>query len=262
MQLNLNGKVALVTASSGGIGLAIARSLAAEGAKVAVNGRTSQNVDRALAGIRAALPEADLIPLVADNGTAAGCEATIAELPSVDILVNNLGIYEAVGFFDETDADWLRLFEVNIMSGVRLSRHYLRGMLERNAGSIVFISSESGVSPAPEMTHYSATKTMQLGISRALAELTKNTRVTVNAVLPGSTRTESVEVFVQDVFPGVSLAEAERRFIAENRPTSIISRFIDPKEIGDAVAFVCSDRASAINGAALRVDGGIVRSVF
>ena len=262
MQLNLNGKVALVTASSGGIGLAIARSLAAEGAKVAVNGRTKQNVDRALAGIRAALPEADLIALVADNGTAAGCETTIAELPSVDILVNNLGIYEAVGFFDETDADWLRLFEVNIMSGVRLSRHYLRGMIERNAGRIVFISSELAISPAPEMTHYSATKTMQLGISRALAELTKNTRVTVNAVLPGSTRTESVEVFMQDVFPGVSLAEAERRFIAENWPTSIIGRLIDPKEIGDAVAFVCSDRASAINGAALRVDGGLVRSVF
>ena len=262
MQLNLNGKVALVTASSGGIGLAIARSLAAEGAKVAVNGRTKQNVDRALAGVRAALPEADLIALVADNGTAAGCETTIAELPSVDILVNNLGIYVAVGFFDETDADWLRLFEVNIMSGVRLSRHYLRGMIERNAGRIVFISSESAISPAPEMAHYSATKTMQLGISRALAELTKNTRVTVNAVLPGSTRTESVEVFMQDVFPGVSLAEAERRFIAENRPTSIIGRLIDPREIGDAVAFVCSDRASAINGAALRVDGGLVRSVF
>ena len=262
MQLNLNGKVALVTASSGGIGLAIARSLAAEGAKVAVNGRTRQNVDRALAGIRAALPEADLIALVADNGTAAGCETTIAELASVDILVNNLGIYEAVGFFDETDADWLRLFAVNIMSGVRLSRHYLRGMIERNAGRIVFISSESAISPAPEMTHYSATKTMQLGISRALAELTKNTRVTVNAVLPGSTRTESVEVFMQDVFPGISLAEAERRFMAENRPTSIIGRLIDPKEIGDAVAFVCSARASAINGAALRVDGGLVRSVF
>ena len=148
------------------------------------------------------------------------------------------------------------------MSGVRLSRHYLRGMLERNEGRIVFISSELAISPAPEMTHYSATKTMQLGISRALAELTKNTRVTVNAVLPGSTRTESVEVFVQEVVPGVSLAEAERRFMAENRPTSLLGRLIDPKEIGDAVAFVCSDRASAVNGAALRVDGGLVRSVF
>ena len=150
MQLNLNGKVALVTASSGGIGLAIARSLAAEGAKVAVNGRTKQSVDKAIGTIRAALPEADLIPLVADNGTAAGCEKTIAELPAVDILVHNLGIYEAVGFFDETDADWLRLFEVNIMSGVRLSRHYLRGMLEGNEGRIVFISSEA-IAPLPSM---------------------------------------------------------------------------------------------------------------
>lgn len=254
--------MALITASSGGIGLAIASSLAAEGARIAVNGRTKQSVDTALVTIRASLPEADLITLVADNGTAAGCEKTIAQLPAVDILVNNLGIYEAVGFFDEIDADLLRLFEINIMSGVRLSRHYLRGMLKRNEGRIVFISSESGISPAPEMTHYSATKTMQLGISRALAELTKNTRVTVNAVLPGSTRTESVEVFVQDVVPGVSLAEAERRFMAENRPTSLLGRLIDPKEIGDAVAFVCSDRASAINGAALRVDGGLVRSVF
>jgi 3-oxoacyl-[acyl-carrier protein] reductase len=187
VQLKLNGKVAVVTASSCGIGLAIASSLAAEGAKVAVNRRTSQSVEKALAAIRSSLSDADLIPLVADNGTAAGCEKTIAELPAVDVLVNNLGIYEAVGFFDETDADWLRLFEVNIMSGVRLSRHYLRGMLERNDGRIVFISSESAISPAPEMTHYSATKTMQLGTSRALAELTKNTLVTVNAVLPGST---------------------------------------------------------------------------
>jgi 3-oxoacyl-[acyl-carrier protein] reductase len=262
MELGLNNKVALVTASSGGIGLAIATSLAAEGAKVAINGRTEQSVEKAVAAIRAGLPEADLIPLAADTATAKGCEKTIAQLSSVDILVNNLGIYEAVGFFDETDADWMRLFETNIMSGVRLSRHYLRGMLDRGQGRIVFISSESAISPAPEMAHYSATKTMQLGISRALAELTKNTKVTVNTVLPGSTRTESIEPFLQGVFPGLSLVEASRRFIAENRPTSLLGRFIDPKEIGDAVAFVCSERASAINGAAVRVDGGLVRSVF
>ena len=262
MDLGLNNKLALVTASSGGIGLAIARSLAAEGAKVAINGRTKQSVDKAVAKIRADVPAADLIPLVADNATAKGCAATIAALPSLDILVNNLGIYEAVGFFDETDADWMRVFETNIMSGVRLSRHYLRGMLDRGEGRIVFIASESAISPAPEMAHYSATKTMQLSISRSLAELTKNTRVTVNTVLPGSTRTESVETFMQDVFPGTSLADAEKRFIAENRPTSLLGRLIDPSEIGDAVAFVCSERASAINGAAVRVDGGLVRSVF
>jgi 3-oxoacyl-[acyl-carrier protein] reductase len=262
MDLGLNSKLALVTASSGGIGLAIARSLAAEGAKVAVNGRTKQSVEKAVGEIRAEVPGADLIPLVADNATAKGCATTIAELPSVDILVNNFGIYEAVGFFDESDADWMRLFETNIMSGVRLSRHYLHGMLDRGEGRIVFIASESAISPAPEMTHYSATKTMQLGISRSLAELTKNTRVTVNTVLPGSTRTESVETFLQDVFPGLPFTDAEKRFIAENRPTSLLGRLIDPSEIGDAVAFVCSERASAINGAAVRVDGGLVRSVF
>ena len=199
MDLGLNNKLALVTASSGGIGLAIARSLAAEGAKVAVNGRTKQSVDKAVAKIRADVPAADLFPLVADNATAKGCAATIAALPSLDILVNNLGIYEAVGF--STDADWMRVFETNIMSGVRLSRHYLRFMLDRGDGRIVFIASELAISPAPEMAHYSATKTMQLSISRSLAELTKNTRVTVNTVLPGSTRTESVETFMQDVFP-------------------------------------------------------------
>ena len=262
MDLGLNNKLALVTASSGGIGLAIGRALAAEGAKVAVNGRTKQSVDKAIAKIRSGAAGADLIPLVADNATAKGCATTIAELPSVDILVNNLGIYEAVGFLDESDADWMRMFETNIMSGVRLSRHYLRGMLDRGEGRIVFIASESAISPAPEMAHYSATKTMQLSISRSLAELTKNTRVTVNTVLPGSTRTESVETFLQDVFPGLPFTDAEKRFIAENRPTSLLGRLIDPKEIGDAVAFVCSDRASAINGAAVRVDGGLVRSVF
>lgn len=261
MDLNLANRTALVTASSGGIGLEIARALAAEGARVAVNGRTSESVDKAVADIRAGLPNADLIPLAADNGTAAGTAATIAALPDVDILVNNLGIYEAVGFFDETDEAWQRLFEVNIMSGVRLSRHYLKGMLARGTGRVVFISSESGVSPAPEMAHYSATKTMQLALSRALAELTKNTSVTVNAVLPGPTRTPGVETFIASVFPRLGQADAERQFIAENRPTSLIGRLIDPKEIGAVVAFVCSERASAINGAALRAEGGLVRSV-
>lgn len=262
MNLELAGKVALVTASSGGIGLEIARSLAAEGARVVVNGRTQASVDTAAADIRASHPDADLVPLAADNGTAEGAAATIAALPSVDILVSNLGIYEAVGFFDETDEAWQRLFEVNIMSGVRLARHYLRGMLDRGTGRIVFISSESGVSPAPEMAHYSATKTMQLSISRSLAELTKGTRVTVNSVLPGPTRTPGVEAFIAGIYPGMSQADAERRFIAENRPTSLIGRLIDPKEIGDTVAFVCSERASAINGSCIRAEGGLVRSVF
>lgn len=261
MNLDLANKTALVTASSGGIGLEIARSLAADGARVVINGRTQASVDKAIADIRATLPEADLVALAADNGTAEGCAATIAALPSADILVNNLGIYEAVGFFDETDEAWQRLFDVNIMSGVRLSRHYLKGMLERGRGRVVFISSESGVTPAPEMAHYSATKTMQLSIARSLAELTKNTDVTVNSVLPGPTRTPGVEEFIGGIYKGLAFADAERRFIADNRPTSLIGRLIDPKEIGDTVAFICSDRASAINGSSIRAEGGLVRSI-
>lgn len=262
MKLELENKVALVTASSGGIGLEIARSLAAEHATVVINGRTQASVDNAINDIRQVDPNANLIPLISDNGTLGGCEATIKQLPHIDILVNNLGIYEANGFFDETDEDWQCLFEVNVMSGVRLARHYLARMLEQGSGRVVFISSESGVMPAPEMAHYSATKTMQLSISRALAELTKNTAVTVNAVLPGPTRTDSVEKFMQDVYPGLTLAEAENKFMAENRPTSLISRLIKPSEIGDIVTFICSARAAIINGANIRAEGGLVRSAF
>ncbi|HYD15753.1 MAG TPA: SDR family oxidoreductase [Hyphomicrobium sp.] len=261
MNLDLANKTALVSASSGGIGLEIARSLAADGARVVVNGRTQASVDKAIADIRSTVPKADLVALAADAGTAEGCAAAIAALPSADILVNNLGIYEAVGFFDETDEAWQRLFDVNIMSGVRLSRHYLKGMLERGWGRVVFISSESGVTPAPEMAHYSATKTMQLSIARSLAELTKNTEVTVNSVLPGPTRTPGVEEFIGGIYPDLAQTDAERHFIAQNRPTSLIGRLIDPKEIGDTVAFVCSPRASAINGSCIRAEGGLVRSI-
>ena len=261
MDLQLSGKLALVTASTGGIGQEIARSLAAEGATVIVNGRTEKAVEKATAAIRQAVPGAKLEGLAADNGTADGGAETIRRFPEVDILVNNLGIYEAVGFFEESDADWTRLFEVNILSGVRLSRHYLRRMLDKDWGRLFFISSESGLTPAPEMAHYSATKAMQLSISRSLAELTKGTAVTVNAVLPGPTRTEGVEKFVDSLYPGVPWEEAEKRFIADNRPTSLIQRFIKPEEIGDTVAFLSSPRAAAINGAAIRVEGGLVRSI-
>ena len=262
MNLGLDNKTALVSASSGGIGLEIALSLAKENATVIINGRTEKSVTDAIAAIKKQLPDAKLKSLVADIGTKEGAEKAIQEVPDVDILVNNLGIYEAVGFFDETDESWFRLFEVNIMSGVRLSRHYAKKMIERGTGRVIFISSESAINPAPEMAHYSATKTMQLAISRSLAELTKGTKVTVNAVLPGSTKTEGVGKFIQDIFPTLSPAEAEKAFVVENRPTSLIQRLINPSEIGDFVAFVASEKASAINGAALRVDGGIVRSAF
>jgi 3-oxoacyl-[acyl-carrier protein] reductase len=261
MNLQLDDKLALVTASSGGIGFAIARSLAAEGARVIINGRSGPTVAGAVDRIRKDVPGAKLESLVADNGTAEGCDVTLRTFPEVDILVNNLGIYEAVGFFDETDEAWQRLFEVNILSGVRLSRAYLPAMLSRGTGRILFIASESALSPAPEMAHYSATKTMQLSISRSLAELTKGTQVTVNVVLPGSTKTEGVMTFIGEVFPGVAPQDAERRFMQQNRPTSLIERLIEPAEVGDFVAFLASPRSSAINGAALRVDGGLVRSV-
>lgn len=262
MNLDLDHKLALVTASTGGIGKEIATSLAREGATVIINGRGAASVDAAIADIRARVPGAKLEKLAADNGTAEGTAETIRRFPEVDILVNNLGIYEAVAFFEETDEAWQRLFEVNILSGVRLARHYLKAMLAKKTGRVLFISSESAISPSPEMAHYAATKTMQLSLSRSLAELTRGTAVTVNTILPGSSRTEGVAKLVQDIFPGLSLEEAEQRFMRENRPTSLIERLIDPKEIADFATYVSSPLASAINGAALRVDGGLVRSVF
>jgi 3-oxoacyl-[acyl-carrier protein] reductase len=262
MNLRLESQLALVTASSGGIGLKIATTLAREGATVIVNGRSASSVEAAIADIRKVVPDAGLEGLAADNGTAEGVTETIRRFPRVDVLVNNLGIYEAVGFFEETDEAWQRLFDVNIMSGVRLARHYLKPMLERKTGRILFVSSESAISPSPEMAHYAATKTMQLSISRSLAELTKGTGVTVNSVLPGSTRTDGVGKFVQDIFPDETPQAAERRFMQENRPTSLLERLIDPQEIADFVTFLSSPLSSAINGAALRVDGGLVRSVF
>jgi 3-oxoacyl-[acyl-carrier protein] reductase len=260
MDFKLHDKVALITASTGGIGLAIARTLAQEKATVIVNGRTADSVSRAYEEIKSANPGAKLQQLVADNGTAAGCEQTIKTYPDVDILVNNLGIYESVDFFDCADSRWKHLFEVNIFSGLRLGRHYLQRMLKRNSGRIVFISSESAVNPAPEMAHYNATKLMQLSLSRSMAELTKGTAVTVNSVLPGPTRTEGVEIDIKSVFPNEDYEAAEKRFMRENRPTSLLARLISPGELAAAVAFLCSPVASAINGESMRVDGGMIRS--
>jgi len=260
MDLKLNEKTALVTASTGGIGLEIARYLAHEGTTVIINGRTSETVSRACEDIYSEYPDVKLLQLVADNGTAEGCKKTIKEHPEIDILVNNLGIYESVDFFDTKDVQWQHLFEVNVLSGVRLSRHYLKRMLSRNSGRILFISSENAINPAPEMAHYSATKIMQLSVSRSMAELTKGTNVTVNTIMPGSTKTAGVEKFIQDVFPDVEYVTAEKRFMKENRPTSLIARLIRPEEVAAFVTFVCSPLASAINGACLRVDGGLIRS--
>jgi len=260
MDLGLQGRRALVTASTGGIGLRIAATLAAEGADVIVNGRSADRVARAVEKLAA--EGGSVTGLVGDAGTAPGCAEIIEQRPDVDILVNNLGIYTPVPIDESTDEQWLDLFGINVLSGVRLTRHYIGGMLARGAGRVVFISSEAALTPAPELPHYSATKTMELSISRNFAELTKGTGVTVNAVLPGSTRTEGVQEFVQNLFPELPYEQAEARFMADNRSTSLLARLIDPAEIADVVAFVCSARSSAINGSALRADGGIVRTVF
>ncbi len=264
MDLELNGKTALVTGSTGGIGLAIAKSLAREGAAVTINGRTQQRVDEAMADIELESPGADVGAVAADLSTELGAAQLFGELPEFDILVNNLGVYGAKDFFQIHDSEWLDIFNTNVMSGVRLSRHYLRGMLLRNWGRIVFISSESAVNTPVEMIHYGMTKTAQLALSRGLAELTAGTGVTVNAMLVGPTRSEGVEQFVAGLAKdkGVEPAEVERQFFRETRPTSLLKRFETPEEIAVAVAFVCSPLAAAINGAPLRIDGGVVRSAF
>jgi 3-oxoacyl-[acyl-carrier protein] reductase len=261
MDLELNGKRALVSGSSGGIGEAIAISLAREGVAVIVNGRSQKSVEDALARIRKKVPSAKLEALVADLGTQQGCATATSTILAVDILVNNLGNAEPSDFFETTDAQWQRLYEINVMSGVRLSRHFLKGMIERNEGRVIFVSSESAINPASEMAHYSATKMMQLAVSRSLAELTKGTNVTVNAVLPGPVNTPGTAIFVAKLYPGLPQAEAERKWMRENRSTSLIMRLTEPNEIADFVAFIAGRRASAVNGAALRVDGGMIRSV-
>jgi NAD(P)-dependent dehydrogenase (short-subunit alcohol dehydrogenase family) len=257
MNLQLDGKTALVTGSTGGIGLAIAAALAAEGASVIVNGRTQDRVDNAVKTSGA------VYGIAADLGTESGARDVISRFPQLDILVNNLGIFEPKPFEEISDDDWRRFFEVNVLSGVRLSRHYIGPMKQKNWGRIVFISSESALQIPVEMIHYGMTKTAQLAISRGLAETTAGTAVTVNAVLPGPTASEGVNRFVDGLAStkGVGRSSIEREFFSEARPTSIIQRFEKPEEIAALVAFVCSPLASAINGAALRVDGGVVRSI-
>ncbi|MGO8746437.1 MAG: SDR family NAD(P)-dependent oxidoreductase [Thermoguttaceae bacterium] len=263
MDLQLLGKRALVTGSTSGIGLAIAKTLAREGASVAINGRTAKRVEEAIAAIHLQVPDANLTAVAADVSTAEGADAVVRLAPDLDILVNNLGIYAAKPFFDISDAEWLRFLQTNVMSGVRLSRAYLPGMLHRNWGRIVFISSESAINIPVEMIHYGVTKTAQLAISRGLAEMTAGTGVTVNSVLPGPTRSEGVAGFVEGLArkEQKTPAEVEREFFEHTRPSSLLRRFAEPEEVAAMVAYVCSPLASATNGAALRVDGGVVRSV-
>jgi 3-oxoacyl-[acyl-carrier protein] reductase len=236
--------------------------MAREGATVVLNGRSSQSVDDAVAHILAEQKDAKVEAAVGNSATAEGCGDLIAACPDVDVLVVNLGIYEAVDIYKAGDDRWYELIETNVMSGVRLSRHYLPKMLKRDAGRVVFMASESGINPAPEMPAYSATKTMQLSLARNLAETTKGTNVTVNSVLPGPCSTEGVSKLIAGLYPGVPTPEAERRFVAENRPTSLIQRLSRPEEVADFVTFLASRRTGIVNGAALRIDGGLIRTVF
>ena len=264
MDLQLTDKLALVTGSTAGIGFAIANGLAREGARVIVNGRTPDRVNAAIERIRLHNLAAKLEGMATDLGTAAGVDEVVRRFPHVDVLVNNLGIFEPKPFEEISDADWLRFFEVNVMSGVRLSRAYVPSMKKRKRGRIVFISSESGIQIPAEMIHYGVTKTAQIALARGIAETCAGTGVTCNAVLPGPTASEGVNDFVESLASqgGQRRQQVEKEFFEKARPTSLLKRFATPDEVAAMVVFVCSPLSAATNGAALRVDGGVVRSPF
>ncbi|HUD49496.1 MAG TPA: SDR family NAD(P)-dependent oxidoreductase [Candidatus Baltobacteraceae bacterium] len=262
MNLKLTDKTALISGSTKGIGFAIAGQLAAEGAHVIVNGRSDKAVAGAVEQIRHASPEAKVEGFTGDLSTVEAVGSLLQQFDAVDILVNNLGIFEPKPFEQIPDEDWRRFFDVNVLSGVRLSRAYLPGMKQRTWGRIIFISSESAIQTPVEMIHYGTTKTAQLAVSRGLAEYCSGTGVTVNSILPGPTRSFGVEEFVTKLSGGKPFAIFEKEFFESVRPSSLIKRFETPEEIASLVTFVCSPVASAISGAALRVDGGVVRACF
>jgi len=264
MKIELNGKKALVTGSSGGIGLAIALGLAEAGAEVVLHGRNADKLALAAQAITRKFPTAHVSTVQADLATADGAASICAAHSDVDILVNNAGFFAPKSFTEITDDDWQTMMDTNVMSGIRLSRYYLPRMMAANWGRIIFISSESGVQIPAEMIHYGVSKTALLGVSRGLAELTAGTGVTVNAVLPGPTRSEGVADFFAEMAKeqGVSQDDMERDFIAQHRPTSLLRRLATVEEVANMVVYTCSTQASATNGAALRVDGGVVRSIL
>ncbi|HJX96361.1 MAG TPA: SDR family NAD(P)-dependent oxidoreductase [Candidatus Acidoferrum sp.] len=263
MDFGLKGKLAVVSGSTAGIGLAIATTLASEGAKVVVNGRTEARVNVALEKIRHHHKTADVQGIAADLGTVSGVETFVKQIPHADVLINNLGIFEPKPFAEISDADWLRFFEVNVLSGVRLVRHYLPGMLKKDWGRIIFISSESAVQIPAEMIHYGMTKTAQIAVARGLAESVAGTGVTVNSVLPGPTASEGVTGFLDSMAKqrDLSTADIEKEFFKSVRPSSLLKRFETPEEIAAVVAFVASAQSAAISGAAVRAEGGVIRSI-
>jgi NAD(P)-dependent dehydrogenase (short-subunit alcohol dehydrogenase family) len=263
MDLQLNNKSVLVSGSTAGIGFAIAKGFAREGAMVFINGRTENKVAAAIRQLKSEIPSAQVKGIVADLATIEGTQKLIKEIPHVDILINNLGIFEPVNFFESTDENWLKMFDVNVMSGIRLTRYYMQKMLTKNWGRIVFISSESALQVPSEMIHYGLSKTAQLSLTNGLAQLTKGTGVTVNAILPGPTFSEGVEKFIGDLANQQNLTtkEVEHQFFTQTRPLSLLQRFISTDEVAAAVVYVSSEIAAATNGATIRVDGGILKGL-
>ncbi|WP_295667158.1 SDR family NAD(P)-dependent oxidoreductase [uncultured Mucilaginibacter sp.] len=264
MDLKIKNKIALITGSTAGIGFAIAKALANEGAQVVVNGRTAERVNKAVEQLKNETGNENITGIIADFADKAQVQNLIDQLPEVDILVNNVGIFEPKQFTDIPDEDWFKFFEVNVMSGIRLSRAYFDKMIQKNWGRILFISSESAIQIPEEMIHYGMTKTAQISVARGLAELTKGTRVTVNTVLPGPTFSEGAGNFLKDMAKAnnKTVKEIEADFFKHTRPTSILQRFIEPDEIASLVAYLASDLSIATNGAAVRADGGVVKSAF
>jgi NAD(P)-dependent dehydrogenase (short-subunit alcohol dehydrogenase family) len=264
MKIELEGRKAVVTGSTAGIGFAVAEGLARAGASVVINGRGEQRVAAALRNLRERVPNANFAGVAADLSTAEGSATLVAQVVDADILVNNLGTAHVNGFFDQTDSEWLDLFQLNVMSGVRAARHYVPGMVKRGWGRVVFVSSESAINIPKEMIDYGMTKTAQLAVSRGLAELVGGTGVTVNSVLPGPTRSEILGNWMTATAneQGITQEEAEQNFLKSMRPTTLINRFTTTDEIANMVVYVCSEQASGTSGAALRVDGGVVRSIL
>ncbi|WP_116963755.1 SDR family NAD(P)-dependent oxidoreductase [Fastidiosibacter lacustris] len=261
MIIDLSRRIALITGSTAGIGLAIAKALHHAGADIIINGRTDKRVE---AAVTLFSTQERVRGIAADVGTSAGCEKLFAKIPHVDILINNTGVFEPKPVFEISDAEWEKFFAINVMSGIRLSRHYIPNMIEQQWGRVVFISSESAIQIPPEMVHYGMTKTAQLAIARGFAETVAGNGVTVNSVLPGPTLSEGVEKFIREMVPdpALTLEEASREFIKQARSTSLLGRMTSAEEVANMVVYLCSYKASATTGAAVRVDGGVLRGLL